>query len=156
MKRKAQVIPLQEFKDIVEPLVDWNHPNYDEEGDGPPWNLGDKAYKDFKVEFDWENYEFKENHHLDFPLGYKLLDNDVPVLFGYAGGDWEFPVGFCLYWDGKNIRAYVPTDGNTYNLEHKSAYGNNYEFDEDETLEDRIKPDSALMIADVNNRLAPA
>ena len=38
---------------------------------------------------------------------------------------------FIIYWDGKKLRAYVPTDGNPWNTDTKEAYGNDEEKDED-------------------------
>jgi hypothetical protein len=32
------------------------------------------------------------------------------------GGDWESPVFFCIYWDGRKLRAYVPEKGNLWKI----------------------------------------
>ena len=47
----------------------------------------------------------------------------------YGGGDWESPILFYIYWDGKNFRGYIPTYGNAFNRITKSAFGNNEEAD---------------------------
>lgn len=88
------------------------------------------------VNFDTENMEefgteYSYNHlpglkNLD---GYEMLgegDSAFPVLWVAAGGDWELPLVFILFIgeDGK-LHGYVPEDGNAYNHEKKSAYGNN-------------------------------
>lgn len=45
-------------------------------------------------------------------------------FFGlWAGGDWQHPVFFILYWyDDKKLRAYIPKDGNQYHKKEKRAY----------------------------------
>jgi len=45
------------------------------------------------------------------------------------GGDWESPVFFCIYWDGRKLRAYVPEKGNLWNTDTNQAYGNDDEAD---------------------------
>jgi hypothetical protein len=72
--------------------------------------------KDLKVEFD------EENSHVD---GFHTLDNGMTYLGVSAGGDWEVAIFYIIYWDGKKLRAYIPTDGNPWNTDLKSAYGNN-------------------------------
>lgn len=51
--------------------------------------------------------------------------NGVPYLLIRFGGDWEVPVFCMMYWDGKNIRGYLPTYGNCFNSDKKvrSAFG---------------------------------
>jgi hypothetical protein len=55
----------------------------------------------------------------------------VPFRGIWAGGDWECPVAFIIYWDGSKLRAYVPTDGNSWNTDTKRAYGNEEKDGED-------------------------
>ena len=75
-----------------------------------------------KIDFDFENYDVV-----------KIIDHDgAPIEICYAGGDWEYPIKFALYWDGKHFRGYVPEKGNLYNIKRKSALGN---YDEDEDVE---------------------
>ncbi|MDB5036981.1 MAG: hypothetical protein JWQ35_509 [Bacteriovoracaceae bacterium] len=52
-----------------------------------------------------------------------------------AGGDWENPVFFIIYWDGKALRGYIPTKGNLWNTDTKQAYGNDEESDAKNLLE---------------------
>lgn len=81
--------------------------------------------KDLKVEFSCENVSDEE-----YPIGpekligYKVCSNGFAYYGISAGGDWEHPVFFCVYWDGKKLRAYIPTDGNPWNTDTKQAYGN--------------------------------
>ena len=102
----------------------------------------------------------------------------VPYQLFYAGGDWEIPVYFMVYYDGKRIRVYVPTVGNTWRQDLKQALGNvdkaqrgiktDDEYVYDELLKDKLidKTDYGpgriaeyivakkdLMIKDFSNRL---
>ena len=77
-----------------------------------------------KVSFDCENVEDAEDKFT--PLtGIHTLDNGLTFLGVSAGGDWEYPVFFIIYWDGSKLRGYIPEDGNPYNSVAKCAYGNN-------------------------------
>lgn len=50
------------------------------------------------------------------------------------GGDWEVPAFFIIYWDGKKLRAYVPSYGNLVNLDCKCAFGSESVEDEEKLL----------------------
>ena len=65
---------------------------------------------------------------------------DFAFLGVKSGGDWEFPVFFIIYWDGSDLRGYIPTSGNPLNTYHKSAYGNHE--DDDENAKERFGVDS--------------
>lgn len=71
---------------------------------------------DQKVMFDFENIEEEESG---------TLSCGVPWVLYFAGGDWEEPVYFFLYPDGKtgNPRMYIPTRGNIFHKGLKVAYG---------------------------------
>ena len=83
-----------------------------------------------KVKFDCENIT---NEDYDFGpkelLGYQTLSNGMSYFGVCAGGDWESPVFFCIYWDGKKLRGYIPEDGNLYNTDTKQAFGNDDKAD---------------------------
>jgi len=85
---------------------------------------------DLKVKFSFENFEY-----LDSPMGprelmgYHTLPNGMTLLGLCAGGDWEHPVFFCLYWNGKKIRGYIPTEGNPWNTDTREAFGNDEKKD---------------------------
>ena len=64
------------------------------------------------------------------------------------GGDWENPIYFIIYWDGKELRGYIPTDGQCYDEECKAAYGSG----ENEEPEDR-EHDPVALLADIENRI---
>lgn len=53
----------------------------------------------------------------------------IPYILAYKGGDWESPVCFIVYWDGKNIRGYIPEYGNAIDRKRKEAFGNDDEKD---------------------------
>lgn len=88
---------------------------------GNCYNLIEKLGRDIKVNFDLENFDWGEAEGL---MGLQTLDNGLTFWGMCAGGDWEQPVFFIVYWDGKKLRGYVPTDGNTWNTTTKQAYGN--------------------------------
>ena len=76
-----------------------------------------------KYKFDTENVEC---------LGkIRMSNKGVPYLVCYAGGDWECPVCFIVYYDGNKIRAYIPLKGNAINRNTHQAFGNSGEEDED-------------------------
>ena len=60
-----------------------------------------------------------------------------------AGGDWEFPVCFILYWGNGKLRGYTPKDGNAWNKEERSAYDDggdhNDEINETKMFEEILK-----------------
>jgi hypothetical protein len=79
-----------------------------------------------KVQFDFENCTgYKENEgYLDgYLIGYYELNPGFHTFWVSAGGDWEIPVNFMLYWGDNRLRGYVPKDGNVWNIKHKTAYG---------------------------------
>ena len=104
-----------------------------------------------KVKFDFENLKFDTSSGispLKYPLGYREFDNGLVALLASAGGDWQLPVCFVIYYDGKKLRGYVPSKGNIWNHEKKRAYNN------DEISHDVLKmSDETLLIEDVLNRL---
>lgn len=116
MSRKAPIISMEEFKSKIMPLL---------ENENFPEKMPKEISKDLsKISFDWENFAYEGKGFADYPCGFKTLKNGLPVIFLNAGGDWQYPVCMCLYWDGKNIRGYIPTKGNVFNVEEKCAYEN--------------------------------
>jgi hypothetical protein len=95
-----------------------------------------------KVKFDWENYEC-ENTYGSFDDFWPLLGlHRWYVDGGYfnflgcmAGGDWETPVFFIIYYDGEKLRGYIPKEGNPWNRTTKQAYGNNENADLKDMIE---------------------
>tara|TARA_Y100000310_G_scaffold340779_1_gene437718 strand:+ start:470 stop:910 length:441 start_codon:yes stop_codon:yes gene_type:complete len=106
---------------------------------------------DMKVKFDMENF---------YPEGIHTTPMGVTYAQYAAGGDWEIPVTWVVYWDGKKLRAYFPSGGNPYNRGTKEAYGNYEEVDNPDarkhfgvTSWDDVQPDSNLMLVDIEKRI---
>ena len=130
------------------------------------YNLPSKIQKDIaKVQFDFENYNlgtadpnYKSEYARDYegycgyPVGIEVLENGLPVLFVNAGGDWENPICFCIYFDGKELRGYVPSDGNVYNKKEKRAYGSE-ELEECDDIDELPDGDADLIRKDVMKRI---
>lgn len=78
-----------------------------------------KMIKDIsKVEVDGENSELIE-----------FKTEPFPHYFAMMGGDWQWPVHMAIYWDGNDVRAYVPEKGHNYNTINKSAFGEDFNSD---------------------------
>lgn len=91
-------------------------------------DFGDLARKDCeKVEFDTENSSSSAKDHPELKdiLGFHELAHGLSVYGILEGGDWEVPIIVVIYWDGKNLRGYVPKNGNPWNYKTKAAFGNN-------------------------------
>lgn len=128
MSRFYSPISLDELKNKIQPIIEYEE---DESGDEEfPYNLPKKVEKDIKkIQFDFENWEVEDDGYMNYPCGYKLINPDFPVLFVNAGGDWETPICFIIYWDGKDLRGYVPSKGNVFNPITKTAFGSDEESD---------------------------
>ena len=137
MARFYKVIDKQTFLAEVADLMDNDHKSF-------PYDLPQKIKDDLsKVNFDWENYTgFNETSGYGlYPVGHRELVKDFHVFFINAGGDWEYPICFILYWNN-GLRAYIPKEGNVWNKKQKCAYGsedNLFENLEDE--DDFYDPD---------------
>ena len=181
--RQAPAISEKEYLDKLTDFVEQYKEQYDDTSGaiwGPALKIIRRMYmdkksenwikKDFKgIHFDWENYDI---------VGDVRTTKGVPYQLFYARGDWEIPVYFMVYYDGKRIRVYVPTVGNTWRQDLKQALGNvdkaqrgiktDDEYVYDELLKDKlidkqenipggiseyIVADKDLMIKDFSNRL---
>jgi hypothetical protein len=181
--RQAPAISEKEFLDKLAVFVEQYKEDYDDTS-GAVWGTALKIIrrmytdkksenwikKDFKgIKFDWENYDI---------VGDVRTTKGIPYQLFNAHGDWEIPVYFMIYYDGKKIRVYVPTVGNTWRQDLKQALGNVYKAQRDiksddeyvyeELLKDKlidkqdnvpggiaehIVADKDLMIKDFSNRL---
>ena len=75
-----------------------------EGGDGPDNSPTEKVFDEIEMLTDVEGKQF-------------------PVEWCLCGGDWQLPVLFVVYLDHENhLRAYIPSDGNTYDRKTKAAY----------------------------------
>ena len=75
-----------------------------------------------KVEKDISKYDF-DLENLDY-IDTRTTSTGLDFIIFEAGGDWEFPLYFFVYYDGKDMRGYVPTRGNCVNILNKAAFGN--------------------------------
>lgn len=141
------------------------------EGEGiEPILIKEWLGKDLKVNFDFENFESPgSNHGKGSLLGFNTLANGLTYCGMSAGGDWEYPVFFIVYWDGKKLRGYVPTEGNPWNTTTKAAYGNDEPADlknakkrwpelyKDANTIDScdFEADDKLVLEDILNRITP-
>jgi len=129
-------------------------------------DLTKQIQKDFKVDVDFENSECgKEYEYLGFDketyesfyapkpanivsnqfFGFNTRPSGLTFLGVSAGGDWEIPVHFIIYWDGKKLRCYIPTEGNLWNTTTKTAYGNDEDADSEniaKRFKELIDPDA--------------
>jgi hypothetical protein len=98
------------------------------------YNVFSQLNKDLKkVNFGCENLFLTKESFANNPISTWLGPQqigDLAFIGGYAGGDWEIPVAFAIYHDGKKWRGYIPEDGNSYNHKLKSAYGNNDDYED--------------------------
>lgn len=91
--------------------------------------LTPKIEKDLrKVNFSTENIDGNPWGGIyDRIMDYNVIPGtELAVLGISAGGDWQFPVWFCLYYSGTDLRGYVPKNGNAWNHKAKCALGDNY------------------------------
>lgn len=99
-------------------------------------NISD-AVSDCEVNFDFENFEYTRDKYCEHQPIENIMGNcqvgDFQFCGCSAGGDWEWPVYFVLYWNGEKICAYIPqSSGNRFNRISKQAYGNSPTYDYDE------------------------
>jgi hypothetical protein len=84
------------------------------------------------IDVNWENMSFYNEealHDEHFGAGWHEVDG-VPIYVGYVNGDWEWPVSIIFYLnENGELRAYYPIDGNIFNMDTKTAIGNNEEAD---------------------------
>lgn len=73
----------------------------------------DAVVKDLdKIHADLEEFKF---------YGIRTGSNGITYMWLSFHGDEQLPVYAMLYWDGKNIRAYIPGYGNTVNIRDRAA-----------------------------------
>lgn len=94
--------------------------------------------KDIKFNVDAENILTPEDGDDDY-LGMHTLSNGLTYYAIEMGGDWEIPVFIIIYWDGKKLRAYIPSYGNLVNLDCKCAFGSEDNEVDDEKAEKLLK-----------------
>lgn len=109
-----------------------------------------------KVAFDIENLECVVSQYAedggnekDF-LGYHVLENGFEFIGFLACGDWEEPVYFIVYHDGKKLRGYIPVCGNTYDTDFGCAFGSEFGWQIDLSSPMSVKAISAYKKLDPN------
>ncbi len=108
-----------------------------------------------KVKFDWENHTGYDDEPDGRFVGFKKMPGGLSIFVVQAGGDWEYSVTFVVYWDGKYLRGYVPTNGNPWNRKTKEAWGNDDEDDEDQMDKAEAQYDEQAMIDEIVARIRP-
>lgn len=125
--RVAPQISVKEFEKILDDLKKKAIDRYfidadDYKDDGSFAWMRDVYFEDMlpkfskdvsKIDFDFENFEIEKKIF--------VTTSGIPYLRCFAGGDWQMPVRFFIYWDGKHLRGYVPTKGNVFNKKEKRA-----------------------------------
>jgi len=163
MSRLTEIITLDKFKSICLQKLGVGTEDFD------VFEMGETIDKDLsKINFSMENWDIGNASHnyekypsdhngfVGYPCGFKVLENGMPVLFVNAGGDWEYPICFCIYWDGKKLRAYIPSEGNVYNKEQKCAFGSEEEmedYEESEFFKNKPSADPEKIFQDVMGRI---
>ena len=155
--RKFTDMSLEEFEqklyDAAKKYYWFNEDKSFDEWIKDPWVTIDDLYqveKDLeKVRFDLENLTY--SNEMPFTknkegnlCGFHTLDNGFSFLGGMAGGDWENPLFFIIYHDGKKFRGYIPAYGNTYNTDMNAAFGSEGDSDK---YDDVIKKYTKFYIA---------
>lgn len=75
-----------------------------------------------KIQFSTENFDYKTGFLGHQLVGYHHIGDVLSFVGCDAGGDWEHPLFFIIYMDGKQLRGYIPTCGNTFNTIFKTAF----------------------------------
>ena len=95
------------------------------------------------------------NPNFNSILGVHQLSNEFVFWGILTGGDWEIPAIRIIYFDGKNFQSYVPSYGNTINLNIDGAFGNDEDEDEDYLKQFNLNV-SDLNKIDLNNLIDPS
>ncbi len=90
---------------------------------GDPTISGDVS----PVVFDTRGYSYTEpSSEIDGLRGYHTLENGFTFLGWEIGGSYGSYIFFVVYWDGNLLRAYVPREGNTFNLNTNKYWARMY------------------------------
>lgn len=76
--------------------------------------------KDMKYIFDSEDIEVLQSEN-NAIIGFFTFENGLTILGTLMEG-WGSPVSVIFYYDGKNIRGYIPTYGNNINVDFKTSF----------------------------------
>lgn len=92
---------------------------------GSKTNSKSKIIKDLYNDIWGGKYKF-DSENVDNRGDIKMSSKGFPYIEVHAGGDWECPVCFFVYFDGNKFRGYVPLKGNAICRDNNSAFGNDY------------------------------
>lgn len=157
--RKAPRMTVDEFKEAIAKKKETHKKAIKEFSlDNPEPGYINDWILDLGTELDWK--WVKDVQKVQFDFENRFISDDVkvsptkgiPYFECWAGGDWQDPLYFFLYWDGKDIRGYVPTKGNTFNATLGCAFGEEHEFlpDEDQRTEADWKKEGGYIVAAQN------
>lgn len=134
----------------------------DEDEDGKHIGYTEQMFDDLeKIIFDHENRIPRQDFSLlatTQNLGLRTTSTGISYLIVSAGGDWEEPVRYIIYHDGRGLRCYIPNQGNTFNPEYKTAFGSESErtkdYDSDIPLPEILPEfDEVSFNADIEQRI---
>lgn len=92
-----------------------------------------------KISFDCENFGTNNDAFGEGSLlGFHTVKNGLSFIGCYAGGDWECPIFFIIYFDGKSLRGYIPMCGNLYNGDTKTVFGNGEDYSGESKNKDNL------------------
>lgn len=113
-----------DYEDYLESVEDGYDPFYT--AIGMLINRSRHIRDDKDIEVNHENYDFEPYSYMG-EEGKNLLDlhtiNGLTFCGLLTGGDWEHPVFMIFYWNGEDIKAYIPRRGNLVNLDTMTAFG---------------------------------
>jgi len=92
-----------------------------------------------KYHIDLENNDWFDVSCNEEQPAVNTTKHGIDYMAAYAGGDWQWPVLFFIYWDGSNYRGYVPLKGNAINPKTKAAFGDDEELDKKFCRENNLK-----------------
>lgn len=81
-----------------------------------------------KISFGYDNFIASREDISDKKalVGFNTLENGLTFFGVVDAGDDEFSIFYIIYFDGKNLRGYIPSYGNLINLDFKTAFGGEY------------------------------
>lgn len=134
-----KILFLEKINEIITP--DWDDDDdITEEEKSWTFEFTNRILDDTSIMDDWDDIEVRPGMgYLDYPCGYKNLPNGMHAMFITVKADWSVPLCFVIYWDGEELRAYVPREGNIYNRLEERALTEQIDFDDfDEENEDIV------------------
>lgn len=82
------------------------------------------------IDFDLENIDATTPPFMGYAgdqgtdlCGLRTITSGLTFCGAIAGGDWEEPLFYIIYYDGTDLRAYIPIKGNVMNCDTLSAFG---------------------------------